>query len=82
MPEATDKRSILYQNLLDAGCDEKTIKSCMQYAEKGERDKLTALLSKQKNALLEYVHTGQKRIDCLDFLVYQINKINKQEELL
>lgn len=34
MAEATDTFGILQQNLLDAGCDGKTINSCMDYAKK------------------------------------------------
>ena len=82
MAEVSDKRGILYQNLLDAGCDEKTIQSCMHYAENSEWSKITALLAKQKDSLLKNVHNGQKQIDCLDFLVYQINKKQNMEEAL
>lgn len=80
MAEASDTLGILYWNLLDAGYDEEAAKLCMQHARKGEWDKITAQLSKQKSLLLSHIHTNQKQIDCLDFLVYQINKENKQEE--
>ncbi|RHR31208.1 hypothetical protein DWX43_05715 [Clostridium sp. AF19-22AC] len=74
MAEASDTLGILYQNLLDAGCDEKTAECCMAYAKCGEWRKMLPLLSKHKTILLEIVHAGQKQIDCLDFLIYRINK--------
>ncbi len=81
MAEASDRIGILRQNLIDAGCEEETIKSCMDYARSGEWDALTILLMKHKAALLGTVHKRQKQIDCLDFLVYQIrNEHNKEEQ--
>lgn len=56
MAEASDTLGILYQNLLDAGCDEKTAECCMAYAKCGEWRKMLPLLSKHKTILLETVH--------------------------
>lgn len=64
MSEASDTMGILHQNLIDAGCSKDLIETCMELP----------LLSKQRINLLDSVHNGQKQIDCLDFLVYSINK--------
>ncbi len=74
MPEATDKREILLQNLKDAGCDKETIRQCMILAESGQIAELTRKLAAHKQRLLDVVHANQKEIDCLDFLVYSLQK--------
>ena len=74
MSEASDTMGILYQNLIDAGCREDLIKTCMELAKADRWKRILPLLSKHRTDLLDAVHDGQKQIDCLDFLVYSINK--------
>ena len=74
MPEASDTLGILYQNLLDAGCNEQIIKKCMDYARNNDWDKITLCLADCKKLLLGQVRTNQKQIDILDFLAYRIEK--------
>ncbi len=74
MSEASDTMGILHQNLIDAGCSEDLIQICMELAKANKWKRLLPLLSKQRINLLDSVHDGQKQIDCLDFLVYSINK--------
>ncbi len=74
MSEASDTMGILHQNLIDAGCSEDLIQICMELAKANKWNRLLPLLSKQRINLLDSVHDGQKKIDCLDFLVYSINK--------
>lgn len=61
-------------NMKDAGCSEDTIQRfllCYQADDiKGE----LKVLSNHRQALLDEVHKGQKEIDCLDYLVYQIER--------
>lgn len=74
MAKASDTMGILHQNLIDAGCSEDLIETCMKLAEANHWNRILPLLSKQRINLLDSVHDGQKQIDCLDFLVYSINK--------
>lgn len=74
MSEASDTMGILHQNLIDAGCSKDLIETCMELAKANKWKHLLPLLSKQRINLLDSVHDGQKQIDCLDFLVYSINK--------
>lgn len=74
MAEASDTMGILHQNLIDARCSEELTQSCMELAKAGQWNRILPLLSKHKVDLLATVrHVGQQ-IDCLDFLVYSINK--------
>lgn len=74
MAEASDTLGILYQNLLDAGCNETMAATCMALAKSGKWSALLPQLTQHKKDLLERIHTGQQQIDCLDFLIYQIHK--------
>ncbi len=74
MSEASDTMGILHQNLVDAGCSKDLIETCMELAKANKWKRLLPLLAKQRINLLDSVYDGQKQIDCLDFLVYSINK--------
>lgn len=61
----------ILQNLIDAGCDDKTIarfKSC-----KSLKDALR-ILEIHRCTLLDRSHAVNKQIDCLDYLVYNLKK--------
>lgn len=58
------------QNLKDAGCNECLIKKIMNEPEKRQMQ----ILSEHRRKLLCNLHKYQKQIDCLDFLIYKINK--------
>lgn len=74
MAQAEDTEGKLYQNLIDAGCSEAEANQYLTFAKKGEWNRLCTALAKQKTALLSVLHKSEKQIDCLDFLVYEINK--------
>ena len=74
MPEASDAQAILRENLKDAGCDQDMICRCELLAESKKRGELMRALSLHRKALLNAVHENQRRIDCLDYLIYQIEK--------
>lgn len=80
MPEASDARGILRQNLLDAGCSGDTVRRCMELAGKREREELLRVLSHHRRELLDLVHQSEKQIDCLDYLVFQIEKQKNEAE--
>ncbi len=52
--------AMLCRNLRDAGCGEEGIRQFLR------------LLSAHRSALLERLHTSQRQIDCLDYLIYQM----------
>lgn len=79
MAQAMDTFGILHENLVDAGCDENTVNACMTMAKAENKAGILRLLAKQRESLLQAVHTGQKQIDCLDFLVYSIQRELRSE---
>lgn len=72
--EATDRQGMIYQNLKDAGCDEALILKCMSFVKKGNAQDMLPLLKNYKYELLGKVRKEQEQIDCLDFLVYKLQK--------
>jgi len=79
MAEATDTYGILYQNLIDANCDNSTVERCMRLAYDGKDAEMLSLLSRHRTSLLNMYHKSRKQIDCLDYLIYKIKK--EQEEI-
>ena len=53
--------------LRDVGCPEKTIAACM--AESGSAAKLR-ILEEYRKKLLQTLHADEKRLRCLDYLLY------------
>ena len=72
-----DNAEAVLQNLRDAGCDARTIERFMELLQAGKITEELGLLDAHRSALLRRVHADEKRIDCLDYLIYQIeqNKI-------
>lgn len=64
----------VFQNLKDAGCDEETIQTFMDNLQNGKQAKGMRLLENHRRSLLDNLHEEQKRIDCLDYLLFVLKK--------
>ncbi len=62
------------QNLRDAGCSDEFIDSFMRVWEAGTAEEQLRLLARQRCRLLDRVHAEQRKLDCLDYLRYQLEK--------
>ena len=80
MPEASNKQAILRENLKDAGCKLDMIQHCEVLIQSEKQDELMQVLSLHRRALLDAVHENERRIDCLDYLVYQLEKQSKKKQ--
>ena len=74
----------ILQNLQDAGCQEDVIKQyCELEAQPRSIDLIRRdqkmLLVRQRKELLDDLHQCQRKIDCLDFLLYQMNQKKANE---
>lgn len=65
---------IIIQNLKDAGCNRRQIEAFISCDGKHEKDGRLKLLRQQRNILLDGLHEKQHMIECLDYLMYQIEK--------
>ena len=65
-------RQAVTQNLADAGCGEQLIEEFWRLLGEGREQESLALLQQHRRCLLECCHAQQKKIDCLDYLIYQM----------
>ncbi len=72
---ANDENAIV-QNLVNAGCGQEFIAEFMEDFRKKNISKDLKLLAAHRRLLLDNLHKEQKRIDCLDYLVYKMEKEN------
>lgn len=79
MAEINDRYGSVRQNLIDAGCDSKMTESCMACFDDGDLAKMLPALAKHRRVLLDELHRGQKRIDCLDYLICTIQHSKREE---
>ncbi len=79
MPHVEDSDSALRQNLVDAGCGPEIVRQCMVLVRERDQCELMRVLSRHRRALLDTLHQSEKQIDCLDYLVYQMEKKAKEQ---
>lgn len=72
-----DSEEAVIQNLRDAGCDDQTVVAFLDYIKNGKELESFWLLKKQRSRLLDMVHEEQRKIDCLDYLVYRMQQSKK-----
>ena len=72
-----DSEEAVTQNLRDAGCDQGTIDAFLGFVREEKEAESPRLLKKQRSLLLDAVHREEKKIDCLDYLVYRMQKAKR-----
>lgn len=75
--EQAEQIEAVAQDLKDAGCDARTIGRFLYLQETGEAEESFYLLARQRRQLLETIHSEQKMLDNLDYLVYKLKKLCK-----
>ena len=60
------------QNLKDAGCTNEMVEKFMILQDNDDEEQQIQLLSGHRKYLLEKLHREEKRIDCLDYLLYKM----------
>lgn len=68
----------IYQNLKDAGCEASLIEEFFELQKTGQKKDLLNLLAIHKSQLIKRLYENQKKIDCLDFLIFSLKEWNKQ----
>lgn len=67
----------IIQNLKDAGCGRDTIAAFVEDIREEKIAEGLKLLAAHRSSLLDSLHKEQKRIDCLDYLIYKLEKMQK-----
>lgn len=70
----------IIQNLQDAGCNDCCISDFVKVYESDDIDEQLRILTKHRRCLLDKVHEENKRIDCLDYLIYQIRTMKDKKD--
>lgn len=60
-------------NLRDAGCSEELIE---QYTSAASGCARICLLKQYRRELLSSIHAEQKKLECLDYLIYQLRSVS------
>ena len=76
MDELRSQESVT-RNLMDAGCGEEVIRQFWALDAAGKKRESLALLARHRQRLLDCCHAEQRKIDCLDYLIYQLGGISK-----
>ena len=74
MPEANNEAQRFYENLVDIGFSDDMISSCVLMQKEGRSKELLRTLQSSRRDLLTNIHSEQKKLDCLDYLVNWLNK--------
>lgn len=73
MKNTQDKMKLM-QELKEAGLGKQTACAVMEKLESGDMESAMALLDAHREKLLTRFHKSQECIDCVDYLVYQLQK--------
>ncbi len=71
-----EKNFSLIRNLKDAGCGASLRAEIIALHESGNIREELRLLAHLRSALLEKLHAEQKKIDCLDYLIFHMKQEN------
>lgn len=67
-------RKSLADKLKDAGCEPETVALFLQLCEDGKTSDQLSLLTEHRKKLLSGLHSEQAKLDCLDYLIYQMRR--------
>lgn len=68
----------IIQNLTDAGCDSEQITELCRLYESGDFQAVIQKLRRHRCDLMDKLHENQGAVDCLDFFLRKVEKIQKQ----
>lgn len=69
------KEEDIRQNLLDAGCSPELRRRFMEALAAGAVRDCSRLLDGHRRTLLEGIHAEEEKLTCLDYLRYQLKKV-------
>ncbi len=72
MTGETKQEQALITSLIVAGCNTEQVDQFMKLLAEGKKETGLSLLEKHRRYLLDCYHADQKRIDCLDYLIYRL----------
>ncbi len=67
-------RNTIIQNMKDFGCEDEIIESFLACVENKDKAGQERIMKAYRERLLEELHQSQKKIDLLDYMMYQLEK--------
>ncbi|MDO5330051.1 MAG: hypothetical protein Q4F15_01290 [Bacillota bacterium] len=71
---AKNKIAVLGEYLSELGLPEEELERLTQLAEEKQFETISKSLSAFRNELNNHIRAERKRLDCLDFVIYQLDK--------
>ena len=68
----TEEQLLLRNLKKDAGCSEADIERYLKLRAEGKELEQSRFLSAHRVKLLEQIHESQEKLDCLDYLIYNM----------
>lgn len=75
--KAYNSKESLVQNLKDAGCENEQIQEIIELYEEGKKETIYKMLEEHRKKVLNDVHKSEKKIDCIDYYIYQLKTEDK-----
>ena len=66
----------IISNLKDVGCSDMLIEQFLNLLQIGTQKERLRLLNEHRNSLLDSIHDNQKKLDCLDYLIFEMKHQN------
>ena len=60
--------------LKDCGCDERTEEQFLAYEKEDRTKDQIRLLNKSRRSLMDDLHKSQKKVDCIDFIIRELEQ--------
>ena len=73
-------RDAVVKNLKDAGCDSDVISKFLTCRDAGRTHDSLRVLALHRASLLDELHASQDKLNCLDYLIYQIRESMKKKQ--
>lgn len=70
----SDETSRIRSTLCDSGCNAVMTAKYLRLCEEGKKDEQLRLLAIHRVGLLNKIHGYQKKLDCLDFLIFSTKR--------
>ncbi len=77
MGNIKNKQENFIENLIDSGCSESMIANCVVLYNNNDKKTLLHTLSLHRKDILDGIHANEKQLDCLDYLIFELNKDKK-----
>ena len=79
MTDIVDKKNDLIRLLEELNCEGTDFRQIQEFILAEDFNSAVLFLRRHRAALLEELHESQSRVDCLDFILYQMNRVQSNK---